>query len=259
MKHAAMTEPGQTSNASGGWMSHLVELRSRLMTVTIVVVAIFAVLACFSDRLYSLLAAPMLAVLPPGRQLVAIDPLTPFSTPLRLALYLSIILSAPVLLYQAWAFIAPGLYQREKRVAAPLLVSSMLLFYAGCAFAYFALLPAMFKFLAMTRPEGVAMMPDIARYLDFVAIIALASGFSFEVPIATIILVLLGWVTPRQLADARGYAIIAIFVIAMIITPGDGLSMIMMAIPMCLLYEAGILAARMIAPKAPDASAGTSR
>ena len=255
-----MAEPAETpSSSSGGWMSHLVELRSRLMTVTVVVVAIFAVLAYFSDRLYSLLAAPMLAVLPAGSQLVAIDPLTPFSTPLRLALYLAIIASAPVLLYQAWAFIAPGLYKREKRVAAPLLISSMLLFYAGCAFAYFVLLPAMFKFLSITRPEGVVMMPDIARYLDFVAIIALASGFSFEVPIATVILVLMGWVTPKQLADARGYAIIAIFIIAMIITPGDGVSMIMMAIPMCLLYEAGILVSRLVAPKPHDASAADSR
>ena len=255
-----MAEPAETpSSSSGGWMSHLVELRSRLMTVTVVVVAIFAVLAYFSDRLYSLLAAPMLAVLPEGSQLVAIDPLTPFSTPLRLALYLAIIASAPVLLYQAWAFIAPGLYKREKRVAAPLLISSMLLFYAGCAFAYFVLLPAMFKFLSITRPEGVVMMPDIARYLDFVAIIALASGFSFEVPIATVILVLMGWVTPKQLADARGYAIIAIFIIAMIITPGDGVSMIMMAIPMCLLYEAGILVSRLVAPKPNDASAADSR
>lgn len=253
-----MAESTQTPGTSGGWMSHLVELRTRLMTVTIVVILIFAVLAFFSDRLYSLLAAPMLAVLPPGSQLVAIDPLTPFSTPLRLALYFAIIAAAPVLLYQAWAFIAPGLYKREKRVAAPLLVSSMLLFYAGCAFAYFVLLPAMFKFLALTRPEGVLMMPDIARYLDFVAIIALASGFSFEVPIATIILVLMGWVTPKQLADARGYAIIAIFIIAMIITPGDGVSMIMMAIPMCLLYEAGILAARMLSGPSRDAPSDAS-
>ena len=141
------------------------------------------------------------------------------------------------------------MYKREKRVAAPLLVSSVLLFYAGCAFAYFVLLPAMFKFLSMTRPEGVMMMPDIARYLDFVAVIALASGFSFEVPVAIMILVLLGWVTPKQLSEVRGYAVIAIFVIAMIITPGDGLSMVMMAIPMCLLYEAGIIAAAMVAPR----------
>lgn len=231
------------------WLSHLVELRTRLIRAVIAVIVLFAVFAFFSDRLYSLIAEPMIAALPAGSQMIATDPLTPFSTPLRLALYLAMIAAAPVLLYQAWAFVAPGLYKREKRVAAPLLVSSVLLFYAGCAFAYFVLLPAMFKFLAMSRPEGVAMMPDIARYLDFVAVIALASGFSFEVPVAIIILVLLGWVTPKQLAQGRGYAVIAIFIIAMIITPGDGLSMVMMAIPMCLLYEAGILAARMVAPK----------
>lgn len=231
------------------WLSHLVELRTRLVRAVIAVIVLFAVFAFFSDRLYSLIAEPMIAALPAGSQMIATDPLTPFSTPLRLALYLAMIAAAPVLLYQAWAFVAPGLYKREKRVAAPLLVSSVLLFYAGCAFAYFVLLPAMFKFLAMSRPEGVAMMPDIARYLDFVAVIALASGFSFEVPVAIIILVLLGWVTPKQLAQGRGYAVIAIFIIAMIITPGDGLSMVMMAIPMCLLYEAGILAARMVAPK----------
>lgn len=234
-----------------GWLSHLVELRARLLKATIAVIVLFAVFAVVSDRLYSLLAAPMLAALPAGSQLVAIDPLTPFSTPLRLALYLALLGAAPVLLYQAWAFIAPGLYRRERRVAAPLLVSSMLLFYAGCAFAYFALLPAMFKFLAMTRPEGVAIMPDIARYLDFVAVISLASGLSFEVPVATMILVLLGWVTPKQLAAARGYAIIVIFTVAMVITPGDGVSMVMMAIPMCLLYEAGILAASFLR-RSPD-------
>ena len=247
------------TGTGSSWLSHLVELRARLVRALIAVIVLFAVFAFFSDRLYTLIAEPMIAALPAGSQMIATDPLTPFSTPLRLALYLAMIAAAPVLLYQAWAFVAPGLYKREKRVAAPLLISSMLLFYAGCAFAYFVLLPAMFKFLSITRPEGVVMMPDIARYLDFVAIIALASGFSFEVPIATVILVLMGWVTPKQLADARGYAVIAIFIIAMIITPGDGVSMIMMAIPMCLLYEAGILVSRLVAPKPNDASAADSR
>ena len=250
-----MADAAEEHSTGGGWLSHLVELRARLLKATVAVIVLFAVFAVMSDRLYSLLAAPMLDVLPPGSQLVAIDPLTPFSTPLRLALYLALLGAAPVLLYQAWAFIAPGLYRRERRVAAPLLVSSMLLFYAGCAFAYFALLPAMFKFLSMTRPEGVAIMPDIARYLDFVAVISLASGLSFEVPVATVILVLLGWVTPKQLAGARGYAIIAIFTIAMIITPGDGVSMVMMAIPMCLLYEVGILAASLLRRGGNDAPA----
>ena len=250
-----MRDAAGEHGAGSSWLSHLVELRARLLKATVAVIVLFAVFAALSDRLYSLLAAPMLDVLPAGSQLIAIDPLTPFSTPLRLALYLALLGAAPVLLYQAWAFIAPGLYRRERRVAAPLLVSSMLLFYAGCAFAYFALLPAMFKFLAMTRPEGVTIMPDIARYLDFVAVISLASGLSFEVPVATVILVLMGWVTPKQLANARGYAIIVIFTIAMIITPGDGVSMVMMAIPMCLLYEAGILAASLLRRGGNDAPA----
>lgn len=238
-------------SASGGFMSHLVELRARLLKATAAVVVLFAVFATFGDWLYTRIAQPMLDALPAGARLIATDPLTPFSTPLRLAFYLSLLAAAPVLLYQVWAFVAPGLYRREKRIAAPLLLSSILLFYAGCAFAYFVLLPVMFKFLAATAPAGVAMMPDIARYLDFVGVIALASGVSFEVPVAIIILVLLGWVTPQRLAAARGYAIIAIFAIAMVITPGDGLSMVMLAIPMCLLYEAGLLAARLVAHAAP--------
>lgn len=232
----------------GGWLSHLLELRARLVKVIITVVLLFAALAAFSSPLYDLLAAPMMAALPAGSQLVAIDPLTPFSTPLRLSLYLAILLAAPVLLYQLWAFVAPGLYRHEKRLAMPLMVSSMLLFYAGCAFAYFLLLPMMFKFLAMTRPEAVAMMPDIARYLDFVAVISLAAGFSFELPVALVILVLLGWVKPAQLRAVRGYALIGIAVLAMLVTPGDGISMILLMIPMYLLYEAGILAAAAVAP-----------
>ena len=249
-----MTGPGQES-----WLSHLVELRARLVKVVLTVIGLFAVLAVFSKELYALLAAPMVAALPAGSQRIATDPLTPFSTPLRLALYVAVLLAAPMLFYQAWAFIRPALYRHEKRLAAPLLVSSMVLFYAGCAFAYFVLLPAMFKFLALARPESVAMMPDIARYLDFVAVIALASGFSFEVPVAITLCVLLGWVSPAQLREARGYALIAIAVVAMLITPGDGISMILMIIPMYLLYEAGILAAAALARRPgrdTDASRG---
>ena len=242
-----------------GWMSHLIELRARLVKVTIAVAVIFAVAAIFSGELYTLIAEPMVAALPKGSQMIATDPLTPFSTPLRLAFYVALLLAAPVMLYQAWAFVAPGLYRHEKRLAAPLLVSSMLLFYAGCAFAYFVLLPAMFKFLAVTSPQAVAMMPDIARYLDFVAVISLASGLAFEVPVAITILVLLGWVTPKQLREFRGYALIVIAVIAMIVTPGDGVSMVLMMIPMYLLYEVGILAAAAVAPKPADAPADSAR
>lgn len=251
-----MSEAGQDS--STGWLSHLVELRARLIKVVITVIVLFAGLAIFSNQLYGWLAEPMIAALPAGSQLIATDPLTPFSTPLRLALYVAMLLAAPVFLYQTWAFIAPGLYRHEKRLAAPLLISSMLLFYLGCAFAYFVLLPAMFKFLAFSRPEIVAMMPDIARYLDFVAVISLASGVAFEVPVAITICVLLDWVTPTQLREVRGFALIAIAIIAMIITPGDGVSMVLMMIPMYLLYEIGIIAAAMLAPKPPNASADSS-
>ena len=159
------------------------------------------------------------------------------------------------LLYQAWAFVAPGLYQREKRLAVPLLASAVVLFYAGCAFAYFLVLPAVFGFLTRIAPEGVAMMTDISAYLDFVLVIFLAFGASFELPVALVIATLLGWVTPAQLRESRGYAVVGIFIVAAVITPPDVVSQLMLAIPMCLLYEVGILAARWLAP----ADAATTR
>ena len=152
----------------------------------------------------------------------------------------------PWLLYQAWAFVAPGLYNRERRLATPLLVSALALFYAGCAFAFFLVLPTVFGFLAQVTPEGVAMMTDINAYLDFVLVIFLAFGLSFELPVALVILVLLGWVTPAQLREWRGYAIVGIFVLAAVVTPPDVVSQLLLAIPMVLLYELGIIAARLL-------------
>ena len=163
----------------------------------------------------------------------------------------------PWLLYQAWAFVAPGLYKREKRLALPLLASALALFYAGCAFAYFLVLPAVFAFLHKVTPDGVAMMTDINAYLDFVLVIFLAFGASFELPVALVILVLLGWVTPAQLREWRGYAVVGIFVVAAVITPPDVVSQLMLAIPMMLLYEAGIIAARAVVPKPDPADAST--
>ncbi len=165
-------------------------------------------------------------------------------------------LAAPMVLYQLWAFVAPGLYQREKRLARPLLVAATTLFYAGCAFTYFVLLPVMFAYLSSTAPTGVRMMTDIAHYLDFLLVMFLAGGISFEVPVAVLIAVILGWVTPTQLAAWRGYVIVAIFIIAAILTPPDGLSQIMLAVPMCLLYEAGVLVARLLRPRADPDVAG---
>lgn len=256
-----MAAPNADPEALGGWLAHLVELRARLLRGVLAVIVVFAALLPFTRELYTLLAEPLLAALPlapSGGQMVAIDPLAPFTVPLRLALYTALLLAMPVLLYQAWAFVAPGLYRHEKRLALPLLVSAVLLFYVGFAFAYFLLLPVMFKFLLAMNPDGVAVMTDIGRYLDFVSVISLACGLAFQVPVAVFVLVMLGWVTPAQLAHARGYAIIAIFFVAMLITPGDGISMVMMAIPMCLLYEVGLFASRML-ERSRRAAAGDSK
>jgi sec-independent protein translocase protein TatC len=239
-------------------VSHLVELRARLLRGVVGVLVVFLALMPFSQRLYAWVAGPMLATLPEGGSLQAIDVASPFFTPLKLAFVAALVIAAPWLLYQAWAFVAPGLYRHEKRLAVPLLVSSVGLFYAGCAFAYFAVLPAVFGFLAAVSPEGVAVMPDIARYLDFVLVIFLAFGLCFEVPVAVVILVALGWVRVEQLKEARGYVIVGIFIIAAIITPPDVISQLMLAFPMMLLYEIGILAARLVQPRtAPvDPAAG---
>jgi sec-independent protein translocase protein TatC len=171
----------------------------------------------------------------------------------KLAFFAALVLAAPVLIYQAWAFVAPGLYQNEKRLAKPLLVAAVLLFYAGCAFAYFLVLPMVFGFLTAITPEGVAMMTDISRYLDFVLVIFLAFGLSFELPVAVVVLVVLGVVTPAQLREARGYVVVGVFILAAIITPPDVVSQLMLAIPMCLLYELGIVAGAVLKRRAAAA------
>jgi sec-independent protein translocase protein TatC len=198
----------------------------------------------FANKLYALLARPLLAHLPKGGQMVAIDVASPFFTPLKLAFFTALFVAMPFVLYQAWAFVAPGLYRHEKRLATPLLISSVLLFYLGCAFAYFLVLPMVFGFLAGITPEGVAMMTDISHYLDFVLVMFLAFGCCFEVPVAVVILVALGWVTPEQLKQSRGYVVVGAFVVAAILTPPDILSQTLLAVPMCILYELGVLAAR---------------
>src|SRR5690606_17150113 len=183
-----------------------------------------------------------------GGQLIAVEVASPFFAPVKLAFFVALVLAMPWLLYQAWAFVAPGLYKRERRLALPLLASALALFYAGCAFAYFLVLPAVFSFLHAVTPEGVAMMTDINAYLDFVLVVFLAFGLSFELPVALVILALLGWVTPAQLREWRGYAIVGIFVVAALITPPDVISQLMLAVPMVALYEAGILASVLLTP-----------
>lgn len=230
-------------------IAHLIELRSRLLRAIGGLLAVLIVLLPFANKLYGWLAQPLLDKLPAGGRLIATQVAAPFFTPMKLAFCVALMVSMPWLLYQAWAFVAPGLYKREKRLAFPLLASALALFYAGCAFAYFIVLPAVFAFLQRVTPPGVAMMTDISAYLDFVLAIFLAFGISFELPVALVILVLLGWVTPAQLREWRGYAIVGIFFIAAILTPPDVVSQLLLALPMIALYELGIIAARMVAPR----------
>ena len=242
-----MTDAGDDSERP--LIAHLLELRTRLLRGVVGLVLVLLCLLPFANKLYALLAQPLLDKLPKGGQLVATQVASPFFAPMKLAFFVALVVAMPWLLYQAWAFVAPGLYRREKRLALPLLSSALLLFYAGCAFAYFLVLPMVFGFLARVTPDGVAMMTDISSYLDFVLVLFLAFGLAFELPVALVILVLLGWVTPAQLREGRGYAVVGIFVIAAIVTPPDVISQLMLAIPMCLLYEAGILAALMVSPR----------
>jgi sec-independent protein translocase protein TatC len=230
-------------------IAHLLELRSRLLRGIVGLLLVLACLLPFANTLYAALAQPLLDKLPKGGQLIATQVASPFFAPMKLAFFVAIVVAMPWLLYQLWAFVAPGLYKRERRLALPLLVSALALFYAGCAFAYFIVLPAVFTFLNKVTPAGVAMMTDINAYLDFVLVIFLAFGLSFELPVALVILVLLGWVTPAQLREWRGYAIVGIFVVAAVITPPDVISQLLLAIPMVALYELGILAARAVAPR----------
>jgi sec-independent protein translocase protein TatC len=228
------------------FMSHLIELRSRLLRAVLAVLAGFLALLPFSQRTYSMFAEPLLSKLPAGGQIIAIDVASPFFAPIKLTFVLGLILAMPVVLYQLWAFVAPGLYRNEKRLAVPLLVSAVLLFYIGCAFAWFLVLPTVFAFLTAITPEGVAMMTDISRYLDFVLVVFLAFGFCFELPVAVVILAAMGWVNVAQLRESRPYVVVGAFVVAAVITPPDVVSQIMLALPMCALYEVGIVVARML-------------
>jgi sec-independent protein translocase protein TatC len=230
------------------FISHLIELRDRLLRVVIVVGLIFVVLFYFANDLYSLLSHPLLKYLPSGKML-AIDVITPIFTPMKLALVASVFIGIPFILHQIWAFVAPGLYQHEKRLALPLLVSSVILFYAGMAFAYFVVFPMVFGFLTKYIPAGVEMATDIARYLDFVLKMFFAFGVAFEVPVATILLVAAGLTTPKKLARMRPYIIVAAFTLGMLLTPPDIISQVMLAIPMWFLFEAGLLFAKILLKK----------
>jgi sec-independent protein translocase protein TatC len=237
-------EPEQL--AEGTLISHLLELRTRLMRIAVSVVIVFVPLVFVANDLFTLVARPLIEKLPEGTSLIATSVVAPFMTPLKLALVTAIFVAIPYILHQVWGFVSPGLYQREKRFAMPLLVSSILLFYAGVAFAYFILFPIIFAFFASTTPEGVMMMTDISSYLDFTLLLFFAFGLAFEMPVATVLLVATGLVKVETLQKNRGYVLLGIFIVAAFLTPPDAISQTFMAVPMYLLYEVGILFSRMI-------------
>jgi len=221
-------------------VTHLVELRDRLLRVVITVVVLFLSMIYFANDLYELLAAPLMAHLPSDSSMIATEVASPFFTPFKLTLVLSIFLAMPFLLYQFWGFVAPGLYNHEKRMMFPLLASSTALFYLGGVFAYFVVFPLVFGFFTSVAPDGVAIMTDISKYLDFVLKMFFAFGLAFEVPIVTIVLVWAGVTSPQGLREKRPYIIVSVFVFAMLLTPPDVISQTLLALPMLLLFEAGL-------------------
>jgi len=229
-----------------GFMSHLFELRDRLMRMVLVVLVLFLSLFAFSEQIFTYVANPLLSLMPEGTSMIATGVASPFLVPFKLVLMVSIFIAVPYLLYQMWAFIAPGLYKNEKSLAAPLLISSVVLFYCGVAFAYFVLFPLLFSFLIAISPEGVAMMTDIGQYLDFIIAIFFAFGIAFEVPIAVFLLIMIGATTPEALAEKRPYIVVGAFVIGMLLTPPDIISQTILALPMLLLFEAGLIISRIV-------------
>lgn len=240
-------EPSESEQlAEGTLISHLLELRQRLLRSVIAVLVVFAPLAFFANELFTVVAQPLVEKLPEGTSIIATSVIAPFMTPLKLALIMSIFIAMPFILYQAWAFIAPGLYRNEKRFAMPLFASSVVLFYVGVAFAYFIVFPLMFGFLTSSAPDGVRVMTDMSSYLDFTMLLFFAFGMAFEVPVATVLLVATGLVKIEALKKNRGYIVLGIFVFAAFLTPPDAVSQSFMAVPMYLLYEIGILLAQFL-------------
>lgn len=234
------------------FISHLVELRNRLIKALVVVGLTFVGLSFWANEIYAYVAGPLTRHMPPGAQMIAIGVASPFLAPLKLTLVVAICAAMPFVLYQAWAFIAPGLYRHEKRLALPLLVASILLFFGGMAFAYFVVFPLVFQFMVMTAPPGVAVMTDINQYMDFVLTLFMAFGVSFQVPIATILLVASGVISREAVADKRPYVIVLAFIIGAVLTPPDIISQTLLAVPIWLLFEMGLAFSRVLAPAARD-------
>ncbi|WP_275288725.1 twin-arginine translocase subunit TatC [Halomonas elongata] len=230
-------------------IEHLIELRSRLMRAVVVILVIFLGLYAFANDIYTFVADPLMALLPEGSQMIATEVASPFLAPFKLTLMVSVFIAVPFVLHQAWAFIAPGLYDNEKKLAFPLLASSIALFYAGAAFAYYVVFPLLFQFFTQAGPENVAVMTDIQQYLNFVLKLFFAFGVAFEIPIATFLLILSGATTVESLSRKRPYVVLGCFVIGMLLTPPDVVSQSLLAVPMYLLYEVGLLFGRLVKRK----------
>ena len=236
-------------------LDHLIELRDRLLHMVLAVLVLVLALFPFSEQIFTTVAQPLLALMPEGTSMIATSVTSPFLVPFKLVLLLAVLLAVPYLLHQLWAFVAPGLYSHEKRLAAPLLISSVLLFYCGIAFAYFVVFPLLFAFFIAVAPEGVSVMTDIGQYLDFIIAIFFAFGIAFEVPVATFLLILAGATTADNMAKKRPYIIVGAFVIGMMLTPPDVISQSLLAIPMWALFEIGLIMSRIfIKPKELDES-----
>jgi sec-independent protein translocase protein TatC len=244
------------SDATMPFVAHLIELRDKLIKMLIVVLIIFLALFPFASEIYSIIAEPLISALPVEKnsQMIATGVISPFLTPLKMALILAIYLAMPYLLYQIWSFIAPGLYKQEKKLILPLVISSTILFYLGIVFAFFVVFPLAFDFLATIGPDAVNFAPDIANYLDFVLKVSFAFGVAFEVPIATILLIMFGATTKEKLQKNRPYIVIGAFVVGMLLTPPDVISQTLIAIPMLLLFEIGLLFAPMFVKRKQEAS-----
>ena len=255
-----MAEREEPGAPEGSLISHLLELRDRLLYAVIAIAVVFGVLMAFvgSGEVYTLVAKPLMNVLPPGANMVATEVASPFLTPIKLTLAVALVLTIPFLLYQLWAFVAPGLYKHERRLVLPLLVSSTLLFYGGMAFAYFVVFPMAFGFFVHALPPGVTMMTDIRQYLDFVFSMFFAFGIAFEVPVAVVLLARMGVINPEALAGKRPYVILWAFIVAAVLTPPDIFSQFFLAIPMILLFEIGLFVARRM-KRAADAAVDSGR
>ncbi|MBT9539989.1 twin-arginine translocase subunit TatC [Thiobacillus sp.] len=241
------------SQTEDSFISHLIEMRDRLLRAVLAIIVIFVCLFPWAQDLYALLAQPMLAALPKGGQMIATDVTTPFFVPIKVTMMTAFLLALPWVFYQIWAFVAPGLYQHEKRLGVPLIIASVILFLLGMAFAYFLVFPVVFGFVVGVAPVGVAVMTDIGKYLDFVMTLFMAFGITFEVPVAVVLLVKMNMVSVAKLREIRPYVIVGAFVIGAIFTPPDIISQFMLAVPLWVLYEAGIIVAALISKPKPEA------